>query len=54
LLAPTAPGAALFRAHSDDPLYADVEIALKGGQMGAADYFGQIKRGGAAAQEGVS
>jgi len=49
LLAPTVPGAALFRAHSDDPLYADLEIALKGGQMGAPDYFGQIKNGGAAA-----
>jgi 3-oxoisoapionate kinase len=54
LLAPTVPGAALFRAHSEDPLYADLEIALKGGQMGAADYFGQVKQGGAAAHEGVS
>lgn len=49
LVAPTVPGAALFRAHADDPLYADLEIALKGGQMGAVDYFGQIKNGGAAA-----
>ncbi|GGF44888.1 hypothetical protein GCM10011611_59130 [Aliidongia dinghuensis] len=45
-LAPTVPGAALFKAHGDDPALVDLEIALKGGQMGAPDYFLQIKAGG--------
>ena len=45
-LAPTVPGAALLKAHSDTPEHADLEIALKGGQMGPPDYFGQIKNGG--------
>ena len=48
LAAATAPGAALFKAHSADPAFASLEIALKGGQMGAPEYFGQIKSGGAA------
>ncbi|MGF6233204.1 uncharacterized protein YgbK (DUF1537 family) [Inquilinus ginsengisoli] len=43
-LAPTVPGAALFQAHGDD--LADLQIALKGGQMGAPDYFLRIKAGG--------
>ncbi|WP_395674948.1 four-carbon acid sugar kinase family protein [Inquilinus sp.] len=43
-LAPTVPGAALFRAHGDE--LAGLEIALKGGQMGAPDYFSRIKQGG--------
>lgn len=43
-LAPTVPGAALFLAHGDD--LAGLEIALKGGQMGAPDYFLRIKAGG--------
>lgn len=45
-LAPTIPGAALLAAHSDDPAFAGLQLALKGGQMGSADYFGWIKRGG--------
>lgn len=48
-IAYTGPGASLFKAHSDDPALADLEIALKGGQMGSSDYFTRIKRGGAAA-----
>lgn len=48
LLATTVPGAALFRAHSLNAHYEGLEIALKGGQMGSADYFGQIKNGGVA------
>ncbi|OWJ66408.1 four-carbon acid sugar kinase family protein [Inquilinus limosus] len=48
-LAPTVPGAALFRAHGDDPALAGLEIALKGGQMGAPDYFIRIRSGGGAA-----
>ena len=45
-MAPTVPGAALFKAHSEDPALATLEIALKGGQMGSVDYFGLIKAGG--------
>jgi len=49
LLAATLPGASLYKAHSDDPVFANLEIALKGGQMGAPQYFGHIKDGGLAA-----
>jgi uncharacterized protein YgbK (DUF1537 family) len=45
LRAPIVSGAALFCAHSDDPAYFDLEIALKGGQMGTPDYFGRVKSG---------
>jgi uncharacterized protein YgbK (DUF1537 family) len=45
-LAATVPGAALCRAHSDDPAHRHLELALKGGQMGTPDYFGRIKAGG--------
>ncbi len=45
-LAPTIPGAALFKAHSEDPALESLELALKGGQMGTPDYFGLIKQGG--------
>ncbi|GGE58089.1 four-carbon acid sugar kinase family protein [Actibacterium pelagium] len=48
-LAPTIPGASLLTAHSDDPALDGLQIALKGGQMGSADFFGWIKRGGGAA-----
>ncbi len=48
-LAPTVPGAALFKAHSEDPALETLELALKGGQMGTPDYFGKIKQGGAKA-----
>ncbi|WP_068240161.1 four-carbon acid sugar kinase family protein [Tritonibacter horizontis] len=44
-LAPTIPGAALFRAHADGPRDG-LELALKGGQMGSPDYFGWIRDGG--------
>jgi uncharacterized protein YgbK (DUF1537 family) len=46
LASATVPGAALFQAHSADAFLDDLEIALKGGQMGAPNYFGQIKDGG--------
>lgn len=49
-LAPTIPGAALLEAHSDHPELVGLQLALKGGQMGSADYFGWIKRGGGAAR----
>ena len=48
-LAPTVPGAALFEAHSEQPDFQDLQLALKGGQMGTTDYFGWIKNGGGAA-----
>ena len=47
-LAPTIPGASLFRAHSDDVAFDGLELALKGGQMGTPDYFGWIRSGGGA------
>ena len=47
-VAPIAPGAALCRAHTDDPTEPEFEIALKGGQMGDPDYFGRVRLGGAA------
>ncbi len=47
-LAPTIPGASLFRAHSDDAAFDGLELALKGGQMGTPDYCGWIRNGGGA------
>jgi len=44
-LAPTIPGAAIFKAHTDSELDG-LELALKGGQMGSADYFGWVRDGG--------
>jgi len=38
-LTPLAPGAPLCRTHCEDPAVDGLELALKGGQMGAADYF---------------
>ena len=46
-LAPTIPGAALFTAHGDGA-HDGLQLALKGGQMGSADYFGWIRQGGGA------
>lgn len=42
----TVPGASLFAAHSVLPEWMDLELALKGGQMGTANYFSWIKAGG--------
>ncbi|QGG79536.1 four-carbon acid sugar kinase family protein [Litorivicinus lipolyticus] len=44
-LAQTVPGAPLMQAHSEDPAWQGLELALKGGQMGSADFFGWIKAG---------
>ena len=44
-LAPTIPGAAIFRAHCDGA-HDGLELALKGGQMGSPDYFGWVRDGG--------
>ncbi|WP_075219145.1 four-carbon acid sugar kinase family protein [Acuticoccus yangtzensis] len=38
-VAPLAPGAPLCRTHADDPAFDGLELALKGGQMGAEDFF---------------
>ncbi len=46
-LAPTIPGAAIFRAHATGPMDG-LELALKGGQMGSEDYFGWVRNGGGA------
>lgn len=46
-LAPTIPGAALFKAHATGEMDG-LELALKGGQMGSPDYFGWIRDGGGA------
>ncbi|MCB8879370.1 four-carbon acid sugar kinase family protein [Acidisoma cellulosilytica] len=45
-VAATVPGAALNKAYSDDAAHRDLELALKGGQMGTPDYFGLIRAGG--------
>ena len=43
-LAPIAPGAMLCRGHRST---SDIEIAMKGGQMGGPDYFSAVMNGGA-------
>ena len=45
-IAPLAPGAPLCQAHSLDPALEGLELALKGGQVGAPDFFLAVKRGG--------
>ncbi|WP_425099254.1 four-carbon acid sugar kinase family protein [Tropicibacter sp. S64] len=46
-LAPTIPGVSLCKAYGAGP-HDGLEIALKGGQMGSADFFGWIRAGGGA------
>ena len=46
VLTPIAPGAPLCRASSDNPRFDGLEISLKGGQNGVADYFVKILHGG--------
>jgi uncharacterized protein YgbK (DUF1537 family) len=41
--APLAPAAPLCRAHSTDPATDGLEIALKGGQTGAPDFFTAVR-----------
>lgn len=43
------PGAPLCRAYSSDPAVDGLEIVLKGGQMGAASFFGAVRAGRALA-----
>lgn len=45
MLAPIAPGAPLCIAHSKNPKFDGMEIALKGGQNGNEKYFGSILNG---------
>ena len=40
-----APGAPLCRAWSDHAQRDGLQVVLKGGQMGAADFFGAVRRG---------
>lgn len=44
-LAPTIPGASIFKAHASGQMDG-LELALKGGQMGSPDYFGWVRNGG--------
>lgn len=46
-VAPLAPGSPICRAHCERPDRDGLEIALKGGQVGAADFFVAAKTGGA-------
>ncbi|MBI1397251.1 MAG: four-carbon acid sugar kinase family protein [Betaproteobacteria bacterium] len=43
MLSELTPGAPLCRGHSTDSRLDGLEIALKGGQMGRADYFGRAR-----------
>ncbi|MBX2997661.1 MAG: four-carbon acid sugar kinase family protein [Caldilineaceae bacterium] len=44
-ICPIAPGGPLCRASSEQPHMDGLEISLKGGQVGKADYFGRIREG---------
>lgn len=43
-LSPTAPGSPLCRAHTRGS-FDDLQLALKGGQLGQEDYFERVRRG---------
>jgi uncharacterized protein YgbK (DUF1537 family) len=43
---PQTPGSPLCTAHSDNPTFDGLQIALKGGQVGNDDYFSLIRNGG--------
>lgn len=42
-IAPLSPGVPLCRAHSTDPRIDGLQIALKGGQTGAPDFFSAVR-----------
>ena len=42
---PETPGSPLCTAHSDNPAFHGLQIALKGGQIGSEAYFGNIRDG---------
>jgi uncharacterized protein YgbK (DUF1537 family) len=44
-IAPLAPGSPLCRLFSSEPHIETFEVALKGGQMGAVDFFGAVREG---------
>ncbi|WP_407050979.1 four-carbon acid sugar kinase family protein [Methyloraptor flagellatus] len=44
-IAPLAPGAPLCRVHARDAAIDGFEVVLKGGQMGAPDFFNTVKTG---------
>lgn len=50
-LAPLAPGSPLCKAFAVAPGIDGLEIALKGGQMGRADFFGSVRAGRATSEE---
>ncbi|HEV8693671.1 MAG TPA: four-carbon acid sugar kinase family protein [Lysobacter sp.] len=54
VVARLAPGAPLCRAISREPHLAQLEIALKGGQMGQPDYFVKALRGTADARPSIN
>jgi uncharacterized protein YgbK (DUF1537 family) len=45
MLIPVAPGAPLCRASAHESRFDGLEISLKGGQVGQAPFFGQIRTG---------
>jgi uncharacterized protein YgbK (DUF1537 family) len=45
LIAPTAPGSPLCRAHSANRQLDGLSIVFKGGQVGGADYFEAVRQG---------
>jgi 3-oxoisoapionate kinase len=45
ILMPLAPAAPLCRASAEDARFDGLEIAMKGGQIGEADYFRAVQRG---------
>ena len=46
-VAQLVPGAPLCRVWSDAPGMDGMEVVLKGGQMGQADFFGRVLHGSA-------
>ena len=40
-----SPGSPLCVGHSSDPAFNGIEIAMKGGQVGADDYFTMLRDG---------
>jgi len=45
MIAPLAPGAPLCKAYAPDSSVDGLELNFKGGQVGAANYFGMVKQG---------
>ena len=51
-ITPISPGVALCRSYSDNKTFSDLQIALKGGQMGEPGFFSQFKSVGTQKHEG--